>query len=92
MPSIKLYLSWYFAKQVYNIDVMFISYEGLLDNKFDILKKLCNYYEIEYNAKNVENSKQSKGSADKMLTEKQKEKIIETFKPYKGLDFSALGV
>ncbi len=26
---------------------VFPSYEDLADNKFDILNKLCNYYEIE---------------------------------------------
>ncbi len=44
---LQLYISWYKAKQEHGLDVMFITYDDLVDNTADTLGKICDYYGLD---------------------------------------------
>ncbi len=107
---LQLYISWYRAKHEHGLDVMFITYDNLVDNTADTMRKICNYYELDktkddiqaaidkvniYKQKDpkIHFNKGIKGRGDKLLTDNQRNNMIEyAYKFKKDIDFSILGL
>ncbi len=44
---LQLYISWFRAKHEHGLDVMFITYDDLVDNTAGTMRKICDYYELD---------------------------------------------
>ncbi len=105
----EIYASWYKAKHKYGLDVMFITYDELVDKTEQTIQKICEYYELDKTtdeiAKTIKHvndlkskkkelnfNKGIKGRGRDLLTEDQKQFIMNFVKPYVNIDFSLLGI
>lgn len=98
------YSSWYDVGQKKEMDVLWVSYEELMSNKIQTIKKVLQFYNINVNDQEVLNTleastkKQTRknvgisGRGESLLSDEQKERIRSYKKHYPWVDFSVLGI
>ncbi len=105
----EIYVSWYKARHTHGLDVMFVTYDDLVDNTEQTIQKISEYYELDKTAnqiaktinyvnnlkskkKELNFNKGLKGRGKTLLTDKQKQFIMNFSKPYVNIDFRLLGI
>ena len=98
---INYYVSWYTYTTIQNENILWITYEDLMKDKLGTLKKIYQYYEIDFNVdenalliaeKNIEGKTRKTVIKDNQkktdLTEYQKKKIDKLTTYYPNVDFN----
>ena len=99
------YLSWYCVNKA-GFEVMWLTYEQLIDDPEGTLREICSYYDLEYTneeiAYSIEFAKDErklnnfnvgiKGRGETELSREQKEKIKRFTRHYPSIDFANIGL
>lgn len=99
---INFYVSWVKAKESLG-KVYFLNYETLMSSKAEEITKILNYFEYDKNVQEISSSIEQidgksrknvgiRGRGVQLLTESQKNKIIQMTRFYPEIDFSLMGI
>lgn len=103
----KFYLTWYYATKIENkIEVLWLTYEQLVNNKLATLKTICDFYNIDKPENDLIKAiiraedykvdtnfnKGIIGRGNEILSDQQKDKILSLSNYYPDVDFSMMGL
>ncbi len=96
---LRAYSAWYRSKQLYDMDISFISVEDLANSPNTVLNYICAHYNLKYSQDQIlkavallSDKKALIDSNTVELSAGEREMVINSVKIFKNIDFSLLGV